>query len=355
MIPVFIASVTPFSGKHTLSLGLAKKFMDEGLKVGYFKPIGLSPRRQNEILLDEDTIFFKAALKLEEGFEEICPTVVTDEMLSQAFRGVLSGLREKTLEAYERVSQGKDIMIICGAGRLSSGSIFGYPASAFIKDVQAKTVVAEQFRYRLEALDGLLHAQGVLGELLIGVVFNRILKGKRSQIDNAVRPFLQSHGIDVLGIIPQDKVLGAVSLADMVEAINGQMLVGESEQDILIERFSIGAMNVDAALRHFRHVRNKTVITGGDRADIQLAALETSTTCLILTGDLYPNERILAKAEELGVPVVLTPYDTLKTVEQCERLAGHMSLRSAKKIRRAAELVAESIDFDMLNARLGLK
>ena len=88
------------------------------------------------------------------------------------------------------------------------------------------------------------------------------------------------------------------------------MLCAGDKLDQLAEHFSIGAMNVDAALRFFRRVPNKAVITGGDRADIQLAALQTSTRCLILTGDLYPNERILTRAEEMGVPVVLVSQDT---------------------------------------------
>jgi len=354
MIPVFVASVTPFSGKHTVSLGLAKKLMGEGRKVGFFKPIGLSPKRLDGDLVDEDTVFYKEALGLEESFEDICPVVLTEEILSQVFRGVFSGVKERILKAFERVSKEKDVVIVCGAGRLSSGTVLEYPTHAFIKEIKAKTLVTEQYRYRMEALDGFLHARNVLGELLIGVVFNRIVRSKQSHIENAVCPFLKSQGIDVLGMIPEDKILGAVPLAEMVEALDAQILAGDTAQDILIERFSIGAMNVDAALRRFRRVKNKAVITGGDRPDIQLAALETSTNCLILTGDLYPNERILARAEELDVPVVLTPHDTLTTVDRCDRLAGHLSLRSEKKMQRAAEIVADSIDFDLLNAKLGL-
>jgi len=59
----------------------------------------------------------------------------------------------------------------------------------------------------------------------------------------------------------------------------------------------VGAMNVDSALAHFRRQPNKAVITGGDRPDIQLAALETSTRCLILTGNLPPNPLIIGRAK----------------------------------------------------------
>ena len=92
--------------------------------------------------------------------------------------------------------------------------------------------------------------------------------------------------------------------------------------DELVEHFMIGAMNVESALSYFRKVSNKAVITGGDRSDIQLAALETPTKCLILTGELYPNASILGRAQEVGVPIVVVRADTANTLEVCENPFG---------------------------------
>jgi len=74
-------------------------------------------------------------------------------------------------------------------------------------------------------------------------------------------------------------------------------------------------MTAEAALSRFRKQINKAVITGGDRTDIQLAALETSTTCLILTGNLHPSPLIVKQAEEFGVAILLVPLNTIETVE----------------------------------------
>jgi len=94
---------------------------------------------------------------------------------------------------------------------------------------------------------------------------------------------------------------------------------------------------------------------GGDRPDIQLAALQTSTRCLILTGNLYPNERLLTLAEAKGAPVLLVDKDTATTAEICERLHGHLSLHSERKIARAAEMFENSIDWNAMSAALGLE
>ncbi len=114
-------------------------------------------------------------------------------------------------------------------------------------------------------------------------------------------------------------------------------------------------MNAESALHFFQRVPNKAVIIGGDRADIQIAALQTPTRCLILTGDLYPSEAIVARAEELGVPVVLVPQDTSTTAEICEQLQGHLTLHSERKVSRAKEIIHRCLDWPLVYRNLGLK
>ena len=70
------------------------------------------------------------------------------------------------------------------------------------------------------------------------------------------------------------------------------------------------------------HRPNKAVITGGDRPDIQLAAMETSTRCLILTGNIRPEAQIISRAEEEGIPILSTHHDTMTTIERIEGFFG---------------------------------
>ena len=113
-------------------------------------------------------------------------------------------------------------------------------------------------------------------------------------------------------------------------------------------------MSVDKALKYFRQKKNKAVITGGDRPEIQLAALETSTKCIILSGNMYPSEIILAQAEEHHVPVMVAKDDTQATVEKVERIFGRIRVRDKRKVNRAVELVAQHVDFTVLYQKLGL-
>jgi BioD-like phosphotransacetylase family protein len=137
--------------------------------------------------------------------------------------------------------------------------------------------------------------------------------------------------------------------------LGGEIISGEEKREELVENFSIGAMNIESALKYFRRVRNKAVITGGDRSDIQLAALETSTKCLILTGNLFPNEIIIGQAEEVGVPIILVKNDTLSTVERIETSLSRLRLRGERKVKRALELINKEVNFSLLYKKLGIR
>ena len=86
-----------------------------------------------------------------------------------------------------------------------------------------------------------------------------------------------------------------------------------------------------------------------------MAALETSTKCLILTGNLRPSPIILGRAEEVGVPMILVRQDTLTTVEIIERFFGKTRFHLEKKVERFEEMLADRFDFERLYAALGLE
>jgi hypothetical protein len=94
------------------------------------------------------------------------------------------------------------------------------------------------------------------------------------------------------------------------------------------------------------------VITGGDRTDIQLAAMETSTTCLILTGNLHPSSLIIKQADAMQVPVLLVPGNTMETVETLDRIFGKTRLGQQSKLDLFQKLVSEHVDLERLEKHL---
>jgi BioD-like phosphotransacetylase family protein len=114
-------------------------------------------------------------------------------------------------------------------------------------------------------------------------------------------------------------------------------------------------MNADKAIDYFKKSKNKAVIVGGDRPDIILAALETPTACVVLTGGLYPNDILLAKAEEMKIPMILVKDDTYSTVQKVDKILGRLHVKEEKKVKLGAKLIEREINFTLLYKKAGLK
>ena len=105
-------------------------------------------------------------------------------------------------------------------------------------------------------------------------------------------------------------------------------------------------MSADSALSYLTLKPNKAVITRGDRPDIQLAALETSTRCLVLTGNQEPTPSILSRAQELDVPIVVVESDTTGTMEALEGVFDKAGFRHGRQLERMGQILERYLDWE---------
>ncbi|HHT9119487.1 MAG TPA: phosphotransacetylase family protein [Candidatus Hypogeohydataceae bacterium YC41] len=355
MIPVIIGSVTEYSGKSLVWLGVGLRLREDGFKVGFFKPIGALPTRVEGVLADEDAVFLKKTVDIEEPLDSICPVVITEETLNSLLREEEGWVRQRIMENFLGLSKDKDVLLVHALGGLDSGTMVGLSMLDFATETRGKVIMVDKFEDTVTTLDAILQAREVLKDKLVGVIFNLILPPKVKHIKEAIVPYLKSKGVDTLGIIPKDPLIGAIPVRELVKTLEGELLCGEERLEELVEHVMVGAMSVESALRYFRRVINKAVITGGDRSDIQLAALETPTRCLILTGGFYPSEAILSRARENHIPVVVVKFDTAMAVEACEGLFSHLKRWSEAKLPRIREVINKEINFPLFYEKLGLK
>lgn len=234
------------------------------------------------------------------------------------------------------------------------GSLVSLSAPSVSDLLQARELVVIKYTSDL-VVDDALGAKALFGDSMIGTVINAVPRQRMRFVQEMVKPYLEEWGIRVFAVLPQERLLMSISVGQLADCLGAEILCCPEASEELVEYLMVGAMTVDSALTYFRRKPNKAVITGGDRSDIQLAALETSTKCLILTGNLYPSPLILGRAEEVGVPVILTRQDTLTTVEIIEQFFGKTRLHQEKKIQRFQEMLDERFDFDALYADLELK
>ncbi|HLB25176.1 MAG TPA: phosphotransacetylase family protein [Nitrospirota bacterium] len=354
MVPVYIGSTMGYSGKSLVTLGLALKMQEDGLGVGYMKPFGRVPMVERGVLTDGDASFMKKVLDLKAPSEKLCPVVYSQDLLADALRGRGKDMMRKVLQAYASVSRGMDVTLIGGARDVHDGSFLGISGLRLIRETGAKVVMVDPFSGEV-CVDCLLAVRDMVGDSLVGAVINKVPPEGMEYLRGMVAPFLKKKGIPLLGMLPSDKLLNSITVRQITESLGGTALCCEEKQDELVENLSIGAMDVESALKYFRRTPNKAVITGGHRADIQLAALETSTKCLVLTGDLLPNALIISKAKASGVPVISVKYDTLATVETLEAVLGKVRIREERKVARAMELMRTHFDYGAFYAKAGIR
>jgi hypothetical protein len=352
---IYVTSTQTFSGKSALCVGLLSRLRRDGFVVGYMKPVSTTARIVGERVMDEDAHFVKYTFGLPDPLEAMAPVILTDQRVAAILAGQQESLDAHVQAAYQTVAKDKDIVVLEGGGSLREGWLVNLAPPQVADLLKAQTLVLVPYDHDLQLLDDLITARARLGKSLVGAVINRVPAQRMDFVQNQAKPFVERHSVPVFAVLPRQRVLLSVSVAELSDKLSGEVLCSHQAVGELVENLMVGAMSVDSALTYFRRKANKAVITGGDRPDIQLAALETSTRCLILTGNIRPSPLILGRAEESGVPIILTRHDTMTAVQIIETFFGKTRFHQEKKVDSFEKLLSEHMDFDALYAALGLR
>jgi uncharacterized protein len=354
MISLYIGSTGGYTGKSLVSMGLGQRFKKDGFKVGYFKPVGILPIKVDKTLTDTDAWRIYRALELKDPLSEICPVVLTQELMVKSYIRDVKGLMTKITASFRNLSRDKDIMIVGGYGSIYTGSYLGLQGLQIIKRLDSQVVIVVKYEGEY-IVDYIMQARKDLKDRFLGVIINRVDDEQKQSVDEYVLPFLKRKRVDVLGILPHDFIVGAITVEELTEMLGGKIICSHDQLGNLVEKFLIGAMQVDKAIEYFKKTRNNAVIVGGDRADIQLSAIESGSVCLILTGELYPGEMIISRAEEKNIPIMVVREDTYSVAKKLERLSVRLRLRDMVKVERGMAMVSDNVDFPLIYQKLGIK
>ncbi len=354
MVSLYVVSTESFSGKTSVCYGLASRFKRDGLRVGYFKPLVLSGQRIEGRNISEDASFMQAALDLTEKHDLLAPVILDAFAVENAIEAKTNDYAARIDRAYREVVRDKDVVVIEGATALEEGEFIGLPPSHLAERLDARIIVVSRYKDDL-SIDGLLAARKLFGDRLLAGVINQVPPPRVDFVRASVVAFLAKRGVPIYAVLPGERLLFSMTVGEIAEALDAEILGTKEEGNKLVENLMVGAMSMDSALSYFRHKPNKAVITGGDRADIQLAALETSTRCLVLTGNFRPSPLILGRAEELQVPLIIAKQDTLTAVEIIQQYFGKIRLHQPRKVVRFRELFDAEFDMPRLYSEIGLK
>jgi len=355
---IFVASTRQNDGKTVVSIGLVRALRRRFSKVGFIKPVGQKYVMVEGEKVDKDALLMKKVCGLDDDVRDMSPIAV-DETFTRKY---LESPDQKRLlgiirASYERIADGKDVVVVEGTGHAGVGSVFDLSnaqVARFLRTPVALITIGGIGRPIDEiALNAALFEQCEVP--ITGVIVNKLLAEKKVQAMRWLRRGFERTGRVLLGAIPYVPVLSRPTIGQICEAVRGRMISGEGKSDKKVTHIIVGAMTPRHSLDYFKP--ESLLITPGDREDLILAALSQRSMTesgeelmcgLVLTGGLSPHRAILELIRKAELPTVMVHEGTYEVASQVHELVVKVRAEDIEKIELAERLVEEHVAIDRM-------
>ena len=330
MAVLIVASDAEGAGKTALCAALAHLLGREGVRAAVVKPIaaqGLDPDDDADPRVYADLLGQPSgAAPLDAPSGELTPERIAE-----------------VKAAVESAAGDADVTIVEGSSALSPRD-----TRSLADALDARVLVVG--RHSPDLAETFSAWRDALDERAAGCIANCVTRYAGADAGDELRAHAD---IPVLGMIPEERRLLSPTVRDVARHLDGRML-DECEDDALVERFMTLGFSMDPGELYFGLHDDKAVIVRGDRPDIQMAALATSTVCLICTGGREPIEYVRNEAELDEVPIIIVERGTLDTMDAVAALTDAARFDHPQKLAAFARLLEERADLPALWSRLGL-
>jgi len=201
---ILIVSTEPHSGKSLLSLGIGRTLLERGRSIAYMKPISYEVSYSTGEPIDRDADSIRGLLSLDDELHDVAPVPLEGPLLREAIESGDRGFRRRITDAFGRLSDGRDVVIIEGRHHLGLGISAGLSDLDLADLLQSDVLLLTQYDGE-EAIDRILCALRLFedGPRILGVVLKDVPMDRSFSLVNEVLvTFLASHGAEVLGIVP---------------------------------------------------------------------------------------------------------------------------------------------------------
>jgi BioD-like phosphotransacetylase family protein len=324
---------------------LLTNLTQKGKRVAYYRPFSSTPEN------DPDVNFFAEHLLV--GYNSPpSPRPFTTPPASGAGPTLSGQLSQDIRGQVETLSASTDVVLVESPDLTrADGSDTTLPGE-LASLLGAKVLLVLQYVKGLGA-EAITRASAPLGDNLAGVIINSFPVHRRREIQQELVQKVRERGIPILGAIPDDRSMLAVTVQQIADHLGGRWVQEPVNTDAYVDRFLIGGNIMDNGLCYLDRFPHQAVITRSERPDIQMACLATATRCLVLTGGAQPTEYVRVEALQREVPLILVDGDTISTAEALNGLLEQANAHSLWKIQRFAQLVQEHLDTAALDAALG--
>ena len=148
MNTILIASTAESTGKTAVALSLGKLAQERGQSVGYMKPKGTRLQSNVGKTLDADPLLARDILELDSEMHEMEPIVYSPTFIEGAIRGQENPeeLRDRIAESFADLAEDRDLMIVEGGGRYTTGGIVDLAEDEVADAVDAEVVSVARLR-----------------------------------------------------------------------------------------------------------------------------------------------------------------------------------------------------------------
>jgi phosphate acetyltransferase len=353
---VYVASPEGLTGKSAVALGLLDALTREVGTVGVFRPLTAANSSGDDIDLIVDLLVNQPGIS--QTYDEAIG--VTYETARQNADTALQVIVERFGQLTDRFEVilvvGSDYTDIATGTELSfNAKIAANLGSPVVLVVHGRERNPEQIRAAAHSAMAELRANHAH---TVAVIANRV---DQDAVD-AVRQALADLEDVVTAAIPENPLLSAPTFRALVEAADGELVLGSQTW---MDREALGVIVAAMSLPHVldRLVPDVAVIAASDRTDLipgLMLAHQSGTfpalAGILLTGGYEMPETIrrLSEGVQQHLPIALTELGTFTTAERVMRVRGPITKDSSRKIETAHRAFAEQVDHAALLAAIDI-
>ena len=353
---VYIASPEGLTGKSAVALGLLDALTREVGSVGIFRPLTATSGNSNDVDLTVDLLVNQPGIS--QSYEEAIG--VTYDAARQDADEALHMIVERFGQLTDRF----DVILVVGSDYtdVTSGTELSFNAkiaanlgSPVVLVVHGRERTPEQIRAA---------AAGAIAELRVNHAHTVAVIANRVDQDaaEAIRTELAELGGVVTAAIPESPLLSAPTFAALMEAADGELVLGS---EAWMNREALSVIVAAMSLPHVldRLLPDVAVIAPSDRTDLlpglmlahQSGTFPTLSGILLTGGYEIPESiRRLSEGVQQDLPIAMTSLGTFTTAERLMRVRGPITRDSSRKIETARRVFAEQVDQPALLAAINV-
>jgi len=349
---IYVAASRQHVGKTTSTLGLVSAFLNQGINIGYCKPVG--QKFILDMYVDKDTLLFADLTKFDIRHEIHSPVVLPSKKVREMIMDPgKNDFTDRITKARTELESLHDLTIYEGTGHPGVGSVVGHSNAQVAKLLDAGVIMIVEGGIG-SSIDMLHMCTALFREKnvpIIGVIINKVRVDKLEKVSKYLSTWLERAGIPLLGIMPYDETLAYPLMSTVADSIKATVMLHEDMLGNRVQGMIAGSLVDLKELKSFQDLlliasyrtlnrAIKRVRTFSDLKNIEGCPLSG----VIVTGEAEIDDESLDYIRKHKVPLLLSNFDTYGAVLKISRIEVKINRHTPWKVKRAIELIESNVD-----------